>query len=135
MLSEKEKFEADIPGNPNPVTELNEAMGGRVILYGHPGLCKTPEELLDSDGFQLILKHYLKQLTNQDSPILNCAKKFLAGDGYDTVRLAAFLKTLLEKEFNEKDLGDIGKVPLKDFIEELYAYWRKRERFVIFDRD
>ncbi len=135
MLSEKDILETDIPGNPNPVMEMNEFMNDRVILYGHPGLCKTSEELLSSDGFQKILKHFLKHLMDQDSPILGCVKQFKSNDGYDGPQVAAFLKSLLEKENAEAGLAGVDKVLLKDFVEELYAYWRKRERFVIFDRD
>lgn len=135
MLSEKEISQTDIPGNPNPVTEINEFMNDRVLLYGHPGLCKTSKELLSSDGFQMILQHYLKHMTDQDSPILSCMKSFKTAQGYDTKQIAGFLQTLYEKEYNEATLGHVDRVLLKDFIEELYSYWRKRERFVIFDRD
>ena len=135
MLSEKETQEKAIPGNPNPVTEINEAMGERVILYGHPGLCRTSEELLSSDGFQLILKSFLRQLGAKDSPLLSCVKEFQRQEDYDTQRVSMFFKALLEKEFNEINLIETERLVLKDFIEELYAFWRRRERFVIFDRD
>ena len=69
MHSEKEISFTDIPGNPNPVIEINEFMENRVLLYGHPGLCKTSEDLLSSDAFKLILHHYLAELSNQDSPL------------------------------------------------------------------
>ena len=124
-----------IPGNPNPVTEMNAFMDDRVILYGHPGLCRTPEELLSSDGFQMILKHFLKKMTSQDSPILNCISFFKTGGEYDTPKLAGFFKDLLTKDVQETVFADTDLVLLKDFVEELYSYWRRRERFVIFDRD
>jgi hypothetical protein len=124
-----------IPGNPNPVTEMNAFMDDRVILYGHPGLCRTPEELLSSDGFQMILQHFLKKMTSQDSPILNCLSAFKAGAEYDIRKLADFLKDLLVKDVHETAFAKTDLVLLKDFIEELYSYWRRRERFVIFDRD
>lgn len=135
MLSEKELLETHIPGNPNPVMEMNEFMDDRVLLYGHPGLCKTPEEVLASDGFQLILQHFLKRMTSQDSPILVCLKNFQQGDGYDTRKIASFLKSLFDNDIRQTPFPDVDRVMLKDFIEGLYDYWRKRERFVIFDRD
>jgi len=135
MLSEKEIRETDIPGNPNPVTEINELMNDRVLLYGHPGLCKTSEELLSSDGFQLILGHFLIHLTDQDSPLLSCVKLFKRSEGYDTRKIAKLFESLLDKDSTDPELKKIDKPLLKDFVEELYAFWRKRERFVIFDRD
>ncbi|HVZ81061.1 MAG TPA: phosphoenolpyruvate carboxykinase [bacterium] len=129
-----EKPEA-IPGNPNPAMEMNDFMDDRVILYGHPGLCRTSEELLSSDGFQLVLKHFLKKVTAQDSPILRCLQPFRSGADYDTVKLASFLKELLGRPIGETSCADMDPVVLKDLVEELYSYWRRRERFVIFDRD
>ena len=136
----KETFAANnaseaIPGNPNPVTEMNAFMDDRVILYGHPGLCRTPEELLSSDGFQMVLQHFLKKMTAQDSPLLNCLQDFKSGNEYDTRKLSDFLKELLVKDVHETAHAKIDLVLLKDFAEELYSYWRRRERFVIFDRD
>ncbi|HUO58327.1 MAG TPA: phosphoenolpyruvate carboxykinase [bacterium] len=135
MLSEKEISETEIPGNPNPVTEINEFMDGRVILYGHPGLCRTSEELLSSDGFQMVLQHFLKKMTAQDSPLLNCLAAFKTGGNYDTRKISDFLKELSAKDIRETSHSNIDLVLLKDFIEELYSYWRRRERYVIFDRD
>ena len=135
MLSEKEKSETEIPGNPNPVTEINEFMDGRVILYGHPGLCRTSEELLSSDGFQMVLQHFLKKMIAQDSPLLNCLVSFKSDGNYDARKISDFLKELLVKDVHESSHADVDLVLLKDFIEELYSYWRRRERYVIFDRD
>lgn len=135
MLSEKEILETDIPGNPNPVTEINEFMDDRVVLNGHPGLCKTTNELLESDGFQLILKHFLKRMVDQDSPILSCIKDFRHNEFFDTLKLAEFLKALFDKDIQQTSYPNVDRVVLNDFIEELYSYWRKRERFVVFDRN
>jgi hypothetical protein len=132
MISEKE---ADIPGNPNPVTEINHFMDDRIILYGRPGLCRTSEELLSSDGFQIVLKHFLKKMTAQDSPLLNCIQPFKTQTEYDTLKLADFLKDLMTQDVHETPFATTDLVLLKDFVEELYAYWRRRERFVIFERD
>ncbi len=135
MHSEKEISVSDIPGNPNPVIEINEFMDNRVLLYGHPGLCKTSEEFLSSDAFKLILHHYLAELSSQESPLLSCVKDFKTGDEFDSRKIASFFKNLLDKETSEKALANINRVVLKDFIEELYTYWRRRERFVIYDRE
>ncbi len=135
MKKETEISLSDIPGNPNPVTEINEYMNNRVILYGHPGLCKTSEDLLSSDGFQKILKRFIKEMTDQDSPLLSCVKAFQTPASYDSQQIAGLFKSLLYKDEIDKVLTGIDRVVLKDFIEELYTYWRKRERFVIYDRD
>lgn len=135
MVNENEIYQGEIPSNPNPVTEINEFMDNRVILYGHPGLCRTSEELLASNGFQLVLKHFLKSLTDQDSPLLACVKKFKSGDEFDLQQVVDFFKSLLKKETCEKALADADPVVLKDLVEEFYNYWRRRERFVIYDRD
>src|ERR1039458_5015663 len=117
----KETFAANnaseaIPGNPNPVTEMNEFMEGRVILYGHPGLCRTPEELLSSDGFQMVLQHFLKKMLAQDSPLLNCLTPFKKDAEYDTRKLSEFLKELLVKDVHETGYANTDLVLLKDFI-------------------
>lgn len=133
-FAENETIE-EIPGNPNPLTEINELMDDRVILYGHPGLCRTPEELLSSDGFRLVLDRFLKKMAVHDSPILQCIQAFKKGAEYDLQALSGFLKELLHKDIKETSHASIDPVVFKDFVEELYSYWRKRERFTIFDRD
>jgi energy-coupling factor transporter ATP-binding protein EcfA2 len=135
MAKDKNISLTDIPGNPNPVIEMNEFMDDRVILYGHPGLCKTPEELLASDGFRLVLDHFLAQLCKKDSPVLISIQTFKLKEGYDVPRLAGFFKTLLDNDASEAALANVDRVIFKDFLEELYAYWRRRERFVIYDRE
>src|SRR5437762_3508685 len=108
-----------IPGNPNPVTEMNAFMDDRVILYGHPGLCRTPEELLSSDGFHLVLRHFLKKMSAQDSPILNCIHPFKNGAEYDIQKLSEFFKDLLTKDVHETAYANTDLVHLKDVVEEL----------------
>ncbi len=135
MAQEKKISINDIPGNPNPVIEMNEFMDDRVILYGHPGLCKTTGELLSSDGFRLVLEHFLDQLSKKNSPVLSCIQAFKLKEGYDVPKLAGFFKTLLDDQISEAALANVDRVVLKDFLEELYTYWRRRERFVIYDRD
>lgn len=135
MANEKNPLTTDIPGNPNPVIEMNEFMDDRVILYGHPGLCKNSDELLTSDGFRLVLDHFLAQLIKKDSPVLTCLQEFKLKEGYDVPKLAGFFKNLLDTQACEAALTKVDRVIFRDFIEELYAYWRRRERFVIYDRD
>ena len=135
-----------LKGNPNPVTEINTFADERVILYGQMGLCHTAEEILASDGFKLILEHFLRRMTHHQAPILECVEEFKAepgakGTGYNIQALTDFLAQLLTIDLDKIPCDGTcvagkgrNEVLWKDFIEELYSYWRKRERFLIYDR-
>ena len=115
--------------------EMNEFMDDRVILYGHPGLCKTSERASFQRRFPDGPGPFSAAIVQERFPRPRCIQGFKLKEGYDVPKLAGFFKTLLDNETCEAALANVDRVVFKDFIEELYTYWRRRERFVIYDRD
>lgn len=133
-------------GIPSEGIDIQQDCNDRVLLYGPAGLCSTSEDLVTSKGFLTVLGRFLEVAATVDSPTLACVREF-KGEvadaehpaGYDLVRLSGFLRTLLDKElytipFDGEHKPIQGRDPeaWRGFIEHFYAYWRKRERFILF---
>lgn len=43
-------------------------IGNKVVLNNRERMCETPEELLSSEKFRLVLDHYLNHLKSKNSP-------------------------------------------------------------------
>lgn len=129
LFASSENQAPSIPFDPDPAVEIQSGADDRVILYGHPGLCRTSEEVLASRAFVAILEKFIQRLEAHQSPLLEAMRPFLNGGAG---ALAAFLRSLYSGERKSSDLEN--PLGVKQFIEELYSFWRKRERFVFFDR-
>ena len=100
--------------------------------------CKTPEDLLDSNGFKKVLSSYFEMIKNYDNHIY---KYMISKDENSDEVLTNLIKTfklLLVLEVEEiaeikEKYGDFftEKEIFIEFIEGLYTYWRKLERYTI----
>jgi energy-coupling factor transporter ATP-binding protein EcfA2 len=104
-------------------------------------MCETPDELLASKQFRIVLDHYIGNLKSKNSPLLGIFRN----NSFEAEKVDDLVKTLVHlvkyecnvvphifensKEFlSDPDL-------LNDFIENLYDYWRHFDRFIINDSE
>jgi len=104
-------------------------------------MCETPEELISSDKFRLVLNHCLEHLHDKNSPLLE-----IFGNGTfdeesvdDLVRTLSFLvkyeSIVVPHIFEKSQSFLINLDKLAGFVEYLYDYWRHFDRFVINDSE
>lgn len=102
--------------------------------------CETMEKLLESDGFKRVVQSYIDRIKNRHTNIYKFLEESL--ESKDTVKYTEEIIRLLklltiesaEEVINlnskyEKILMD--KERFADVIDDLYAYWRKLERYTI----
>lgn len=103
--------------------------------------CDTFEDLLESEGFKRILEAYLNKVQNRNSNIF----KFLYNSTENEKELPNTITSLFEllTIFNSNEIIKLNskyekllkdKDKFIDFIEDLYSYWRKLERYTIVQR-
>jgi len=105
-----------------------------VIINFSIKYCKTSDELLSSFGFKKVLSKYIHILEKQDSLLIENLKTYVEGNLSDY--LTNLFKLLIimdvskiEKEFKEYNSILESNSLLFEFIEGLYNYWRRLERY------
>ena len=104
-------------------------------------MCETPEELLASDKFRMVLDHCLDNLKSKNSPLVcifnNCEINEEAVN--DLVKTLTFLvkyeSNLVPHIFENSRPFLKNLDALSDFVEYLYDYWRHFDRFIINDSE
>ncbi len=116
-------------------------IGNKAVLNIRERMCETPEELLSSQKFRLVLDHCLEHLKNKNSPLL----EIFGEQGLNDESVEDFLKTLsFLVKYESKVVPHIfeksapflrysGK--LTNFVEYMYDYWRHFDRFIINDSE
>lgn len=101
--------------------------------------CDTTEKLLESDGFSRVIKSYLYKIKNKNSKINKFIEESFEYEGNTLVdKLIELFKLLsiMKKEEVIKLNKEYIKI-LEDkesfiyFIEDLYGFWRRLERYTI----
>ena len=116
-------------------------IGNKAVLNIRERMCETPEELLASDKFRLILDHCLEHLRSKNSPLMgifgNCeADEESVNDLIKTLSFLVKYENNVVPHIFEKSrifLKDLDK--LTNFVEYLYDYWRHFDRFIINDSE
>ncbi len=102
--------------------------------------CDTAEKLLESYGFRKVLKAYVSKIKSKNSNIYKYLQISIDGEGSDETLnniIAVFkLLTILDVEEIVKLNSKYEKLltekdTLIHFIEDLYSFWRKTERYTI----
>jgi len=115
--------------------------GGKVIIRLRGRICETPDELLNSELFLLVLKRCLRDLARRESKLLRIfADQSLSEDNIDLlirafqylVKLPAdmVIRVLPESAHLFKDHSLFN-----DFVEYLYNYWRSQQRFIVCEQE
>jgi hypothetical protein len=116
-------------------------IGNKVVLNIRERMCETPEEMLGSEKFRLVLDHCLEHLSSKNSPLIGIfGNSEFSKDSVDD--LVKTLTLLVKYENNVvPHIFEESKVFLKDldkltnFVEYLYDYWRHFDRFIINDSE
>jgi len=115
--------------------------GNKVVLNNRERMCETPEELLGSEKFRIVIDHCIETLKKKDSPLLGV----LGEKGTDSQNIDDLVKTLSHLVKYESRivphifpgsstfLADLPQ--LYNFTEYLYDYWRHFDRFIINDSE
>ncbi len=111
--------------------------GDKVILHTEGVICDTPREVLESDAFKRVVYLYIQALQEKDSPILDVLT-FLKGNDEQKTQLLELLRSLAVNSLDQalkiapviEDTPEYRKA-LDQFVEGLYDFWRKFDRFVI----
>ncbi len=116
-------------------------IGNKVVLNNRERMCETPEELLSSEKFRIVLDHCLAHLRAKKSPLMD----IFPGGMSDEIAVAELTNTLLllvkyEGNFvahiNKRSAGFLNDLQLlNNFVEYLYDYWRHFDRFIINDSE
>jgi hypothetical protein len=104
-------------------------------------MCETPEEMLASDKFRLVLDHCVENLRAKNSPLIEIFEKGVVNkesvnDLLKTLTLLVKYEANVVPHIFEKSaayLKDLDK--LTNFVEYLYDYWRHFDRFIINDSE
>jgi energy-coupling factor transporter ATP-binding protein EcfA2 len=116
-------------------------IGNKAVLNIRERMCETPEEMLTSEKFRLVLDHCLENLKSINSPLLcifsNCEQsKDTVDDLVKTlIYLVKYERNLVPHIFEKS--GPFLRDPesLTGFVEYLYDFWRHFDRFIINDSE
>ena len=117
-------------------------LDNKIIIRIRDRVCESADELISSQLFREVLNRNVQTLIKQDSPILIMFEQ--APDQIQPADIEALLQTIrfvarVQLDWAAKLVSDSRFVNhpalLFEFIEGLYDYWRKFERFLVCDSD
>jgi hypothetical protein len=116
-------------------------IGNKAVLNIRERMCETPEELLASDKFRLVLDHCIENLKTKNSPLIGIFGSLevnteTVNDLLKTLTLLVKYEASVVPHIFEKSgvyLKDLDK--LTSFVEYSYDYWRHFDRFIINDSE
>lgn len=113
---------------------------GKVMINFTGKYCDEAEKLFNSYGFRVVLRTYLLKIKKKESNIYKYIEESLIGCNEDEIlkvitNLFKLLIVLNVEEIQEVSLKYkkllVDKDRFVSFIEDLYAFWRKLERYTI----
>ena len=100
--------------------------------------CNNAESLLDSDGFKRIMTAFLEKLERKEVPVYTYIKERCNAEDDLPEVMTKFFKLLIVLEAEEIATLDEkyarlleSRDTLVEFIERLYTFWRKFERYAV----
>lgn len=115
----------------------------KVMINFTAKYCDSFEDVLESDGFRRILDAYLKKAKKRNSMSYRYLNKTLKSDNLidvrrDLVQIIKYLTVMSVEEIMEHNERFLDLLSLKDdfiaFVEDLYLFWRRLERYTIIHR-
>ncbi len=117
-------------------------VNNKIIIRIRDRVCESADELLNSPLFQEVIHRYVQLLIRQDSPALvmfSIDPGLIAEPDIEALIQTIQLLARVQKDWASKLVGDDRFINhpalLYGFVEGLYDYWRKFERFLICDSD
>lgn len=115
--------------------------GRKAILSVRERMCETPDELLSSRKFRMVLDHFIANLLKRSSPLLG----IFSETDINERSVDELVRTLILLVKNENRIVPhifegsekyLHNLPLlTNFVEALYDYWRNFDRFIINDSE
>jgi energy-coupling factor transporter ATP-binding protein EcfA2 len=115
--------------------------GNKVVLNNRERMCETPEELLSSEKFRIVLDHFLENLRKRNSPLLEIFSDGISdenavNDLVKTLSLLVKYENKLVPHIFDRSAGFLANLQmLNSFVENLYDYWRHFDRFIVNDSE
>jgi energy-coupling factor transporter ATP-binding protein EcfA2 len=115
--------------------------GNKVVLNNRERMCETPEELLSSEKFRIVLDHFLENLRKRNSPLLEIFSDGISdenavNDLVKTLSLLVKYENKLVPHIFDRSAGFLANLQmLNSFVENLYDYWRHIDRFIVNDSE
>ncbi|MBE6071355.1 MAG: phosphoenolpyruvate carboxykinase [Clostridium butyricum] len=115
----------------------------KVMINFTAKYCDSFESILESDGFRRILDVYLKRAKKRNSMSYRYLNRTLKSDSLidvrrDLVQVIKYLTVMSAEEIIEHNERFFDLLSLKDdfvaFVEDLYLFWRRLERYTIIHR-
>jgi hypothetical protein len=112
-------------------------IGNKVVLNNRERMCETPEELLASEKFRMVLDHFLNHLQLKKSPMTEIFPQGVIDENSvnDLVKtltlLVKYENNVVPHIFDRSALFLNDLQMLNGFVENLYDYWRHFDRFII----
>jgi hypothetical protein len=112
-------------------------IGNKVVLNNRERMCETPEELLASEKFRMVLDHFLNHLQLKKSPMTEIFPQGVIDENSvnDLVKtltlLVKYENNVVPHIFDRSTLFLNDLQMLNGFVENLYDYWRHFDRFII----
>lgn len=112
----------------------------KIIINFTAKYCKSFETLLESEGFRRVLDVYLKKSQKKHTLSFKYLEKSLNTNDIATIRrnitkVFKYLTVMSAEEVMENNENYIALLQDKDqfivFVEELYLFWRKLERYTV----
>ncbi|HHY45834.1 MAG TPA: phosphoenolpyruvate carboxykinase [Firmicutes bacterium] len=125
----------------------------QIILSNRGDVCSTTKELLSSELFRSVVHNYIKELLKKDSPLLDVLREISPAVSDSVIPPGQGLESDLESRESLliSLLKALGQLPLdqavrlvpeassllqrpkllNEFVEELYNYWRRFDRFLV----
>jgi hypothetical protein len=117
-------------------------VNNKIIIRLRDRVCESADELISSALFKEVLERFVQLLIRQDSPSLSIFKKapelISATDIEalrDFIKLAARMRVDWAFKLTPDQRFAEHPTNLYEFIEGLYDFWRKFERFLVCDSD
>ncbi len=118
-------------------SEHTKFLKNKVVIRSTGRLCDTPDDLLRSHPFRILLENVLDDLARRGSPMLEIfGEQGVTPHSIDTLIQTFQYLTILERGvipniLPESEVFFRSPGKLQDFVEHLYNAWRSHDRFVI----
>lgn len=112
-----------------------------VILNFSANYCKTAEQLLDSSGFSQVMNAYVDRLHRREASLYDrMVAMFIGGElAAEVTMLLKLLVTLEKRDVRSLnatyDRALTDPTDLIEFVEGLYNFWRRLERYALILQD
>ena len=114
----------------------------KIIIRIRDRVCGSNDELLSSPLFSEVLKRFVQDLIRLDSPVLVMFAKqpdLIGESDLFSLNLTIRLLARMKSDWVAKLVDDLRFIQqplaLYEFVEGLYDFWRKFERFLVCDSD